>query len=164
MIDSLEYEQICHSGWILAFTGLTGNTFPRTALIDLSSPVGFSGSSDGKESTCNAQDLGLIHGSGRSPEKGMATHSSILAWRMPWTEELDGLQSMGSQRVRHDWAINISLTSLCSQKSKCGGAGFSVQNFSRLTSGLWPGLWYSTEAEKIFHACWLLAGFIFLKL
>ena len=37
-------------------------------------------------------------------EKGMATHSSVLAWRIPWTEEPDGLQSMGSQRVRHDWA------------------------------------------------------------
>ena len=35
-------------------------------------------------------------------EKGMATHSSILAWRIPWTEELGGLQSRGSQRVRHD--------------------------------------------------------------
>ena len=35
-------------------------------------------------------------------EKGMATHSSILAWRIPWTEEPGGLQSLGSQRVRHD--------------------------------------------------------------
>ena len=35
-------------------------------------------------------------------EKGMATHSSILAWRIPWIEEPGGLQSMGSQRVRHD--------------------------------------------------------------
>ena len=35
-------------------------------------------------------------------EEGMATHSSILAWRIPWTEEPGGLQSMGSQRVRHD--------------------------------------------------------------
>ena len=35
-------------------------------------------------------------------EKGMATHSSILAWRIPWAEEPGGLQSMGSQRVRHD--------------------------------------------------------------
>jgi len=35
-------------------------------------------------------------------EKGMATHSSIPAWRIPWTEEPGGLQSMGSQRVRHD--------------------------------------------------------------
>ena len=35
-------------------------------------------------------------------EKGMATHSSSLAWRIPWTEEPGGLQSMGSQRVGHD--------------------------------------------------------------
>ena len=35
-------------------------------------------------------------------EKGMATHSSILAWNIPWTEELGGLQSMGSQRVGYD--------------------------------------------------------------
>ena len=35
-------------------------------------------------------------------EEGMATHSSILAWRIPWTEEPGRLQSMGSQRVRHD--------------------------------------------------------------
>ena len=36
----------------------------------------------------------------------MATHSSILVWRIPWTEEPGGLQSMGSKRVKHDWAIN----------------------------------------------------------
>ena len=35
-------------------------------------------------------------------EKGMATHSSILTWRIPWTEEPGGLQSLGSQRVGHD--------------------------------------------------------------
>ena len=35
-------------------------------------------------------------------EKGMASHPGILAWRIPWTEEPGGLQSMGSQRVRHD--------------------------------------------------------------
>ena len=37
-------------------------------------------------------------------EKEMATHSSILAWRIPWTEEPGGLRSMGSQRVKHDRA------------------------------------------------------------
>ena len=36
-------------------------------------------------------------------EKGMTTHSSIFAWRILWTEELEGLQSMGSQRVKHNW-------------------------------------------------------------
>ena len=39
-------------------------------------------------------------------EKGIATHSSILAWRIPWTEEPGGPQSMGLQRVGHDRAIN----------------------------------------------------------
>ena len=42
-------------------------------------------------------------------QKGMATHSSILTWRIPWTEEPGGLQSMGWQRVRHDWATTLSL-------------------------------------------------------
>ena len=43
-----------------------------------------------------------------SLHKGMATHSSILTWRIPWTEELCGLQYMGSQkRVGHDWVTNI---------------------------------------------------------
>ena len=42
-----------------------------------------------------------------SLEKEMATHSSILAWRIPWIEEPSRLQSMGSQRVRHNWATNI---------------------------------------------------------
>ena len=36
------------------------------------------------------------------PEKAMATHSSILAWKIPWTDEPGGIQSMGSQRVRHN--------------------------------------------------------------
>ena len=39
-------------------------------------------------------------------EKEMATHSSILAWRIPWTEEPDGLQSMGSRRFNHDLVTN----------------------------------------------------------
>ena len=45
-------------------------------------------------------------------EKGMATHFSILAWRIPWTEEPGGLQSMGSQRVGHNWATNTTTTKL----------------------------------------------------
>ena len=53
----------------------------------------------------NARDLrdkGLIPGLGRSLEEGMATSSSILAWRIPWTEEPGGLQFIELQRVRHD--------------------------------------------------------------
>ena len=40
-------------------------------------------------------------------EKGMATYSSFLAWKISWTEEPGGLQSMGSRRVRHDWATSL---------------------------------------------------------
>ena len=63
---------------------------------------GFPDGSDGKESACNAGDLRLTSGLGRSLEKGMATHSSILTWRIPWTEEPGGLQFMRSQRIGHD--------------------------------------------------------------
>ena len=54
--------------------------------------MGLPYSSDGKESACNAEDPGSITGSGRSPENEMATHPSILAWRIPQTEEPGGLK------------------------------------------------------------------------
>ena len=51
-----------------------------------------------KESTCSAGDVGSIPGSGKSLEKEMATHSSILAWEIPWTKEPGGLWSIGLQK------------------------------------------------------------------
>ena len=59
-------------------------------------------SSPGKESACSVEDLGSIAGLGRSLEKEMALHSSIPAWRTPWTEEPGRLQSVGSKGVGHD--------------------------------------------------------------
>ena len=64
--------------------------------------IGFPGSSDGKESACKVGDPGSIPELGRSIEEGKATHSSNLAWKIPWTKEPGGPQSMGLQRVRHD--------------------------------------------------------------
>ena len=58
----------------------------------------FPGGPSGKESASTAGDLGRED----ALEEGMATHSSILAWRIPWTEEPGGLQSIGSHRVGHD--------------------------------------------------------------
>ena len=58
--------------------------------------------SDSKESACNAGDLGLIPGLEDPLEKGMATYSSNLAWKIPWTEEPGGRQTTWSQRVIHD--------------------------------------------------------------
>ena len=51
-----------------------------------------------KNPHANAGDASLIPGSGRSPGEEMATHSSVLAWKIPWTEEPGGLQSMESQK------------------------------------------------------------------
>ena len=65
----------------------------------------FPDGSVGKESTCSAGDTGdmdSILGLARFPWRCMATHSSILAWRISWTEESGGLQFIGSQRVRYD--------------------------------------------------------------
>ena len=50
------------------------------------------------------RDADLIPVAGRSPGGGMATHSRILVWRIPWTEEPGRPQSMGTQRVRHSWS------------------------------------------------------------
>ena len=67
-------------------------------MLEVKSSLGFPGGSDGKASACHAGDLGQ-----EDPlEKDMATHSSALAWKIPWTEEPHRLQSMGPQRVRHD--------------------------------------------------------------
>ena len=77
-------------------------------VVAISIFLGFPSGSAGKESACNAGDLGSILGLGISTgegkgdplEKGRATLSSILAWRIPWS-----IQSMGSQRVRQDCVI-----------------------------------------------------------
>ena len=66
--------------------------------------MGLFGGSVRKNLPANTEDIGLILGSGRSPEKEMATHDSILAWKIPWTEESDKLQFMGSQKSQHNLA------------------------------------------------------------
>ena len=63
---------------------------------------GFPGGSDGKASACNAGDTGSSLRQEDPLEKGMATHSSILAWRIPQTQEPDRLQPMRSQRAGPD--------------------------------------------------------------
>ena len=90
--------------------------------------MSFSCGSDGKESTCNAGDLGLIPGSRfdswifqEDPlEKEMATHSSILAWIIPWTKEPSGLQSIGLHRVGQNSGTNIELVKKVPTLSRAG--------------------------------------------
>ena len=74
---------------------------------DISSRVDFRGLPwwlSSKESAYNAGDAGSIRGSGRSPGGGHGNYSSILAWRIPWSEEPSGLQSIRPQRVWQDWS------------------------------------------------------------
>ena len=74
----------------------------------------FPGGSDGKQSACNPGDPGSMPGSGRSPGEGNGSHSSTLALKIAWTEEPGRLQSVGSQRVRHDWATSLCELTVCS--------------------------------------------------
>ena len=81
---------------MFSFNGIP--TFPH--------PQDLPGGAGGKEPTCQCrrQEMRVWSlGWEDSLVKGMATQPSILAWRIPWTEEPGGLQSMGSQRVGHDW-------------------------------------------------------------
>ena len=64
--------------------------------------MGFPGGSDGKEPACNGGDLGQSLGWEDPLEEGTATHFSILAWRIQWTEDAAEFPSKGSQRVGHD--------------------------------------------------------------
>ena len=101
----------------------------------------FPGGSDGKASAYKAEDLGSIPGSGRSSgEDEMATHSSTLAWKIPWMEEPGRLQSMGLQRVRHDWAPSLSFfLSLY----------MSSSNFSNYLDPTWGNVWALENLNSI---------------
>ena len=68
--------------------------------------LGFPGGSDGKESACNVGDQGSI---GKVSWRREWPHSSILVWRILWTEESGELHYMGSQRVRHNWVTNTKI-------------------------------------------------------
>ena len=82
----------------------------------------------GKESICQAGDTGSIPVIKDPLEKGMATHSSILAWEIPWTEEPAGIQSTGSQRVRHDLATK-------QQSSKCFYLSYLINQIKSSSRG-----------------------------
>ena len=83
---STVFMNLMHVKWYLICTFLMNNK-----MEDLFYISGFSSGSGSKESVCNAGDPSLIPGSGRSLEKERATHSSTLAWRIPWAEKLGRL-------------------------------------------------------------------------
>ena len=75
---------------------------PSLDCLLLPEEEGCPGGSDSKESARSVGDLGSMLDWEDPLEKEMATHSNILAWRIPWTEEPGGLPSVGSYRVGHD--------------------------------------------------------------
>ena len=86
--------------------------------------MGFPDGPAGKEFTCNAGitgDTGSIPGSRRSLEESMATHSTILAWRIIWTKEPGKLQSKGWQTAGHDWMTKCPRFGLIFPKQVCQG-------------------------------------------
>ena len=78
--------------------------------------LGFPGGSDGKESDCNAGNLGLIPGSGRFPREGMATHSSILAWKIHGQRSLADYSPWG--RKESDMTEQLTYFTLSVTKEK----------------------------------------------
>ena len=95
-IGSIGSVYICVCFSLISLSGLYADSYVE----------GFPGGSAGKESACNAGDPGSIPWLGRPLKEEMATHSSILAWTIPWIEKPGGPQSMESQRVRHSWVTN----------------------------------------------------------
>ena len=92
--------------------------------------------SAGKESTCNVETWVQSLGWEDPPEKGKATHSSILAWRIPWS-----VQSMGSQRVRYDWAIfTLVLITWWGEVSESDRYGFKSRDVCCVHSQSCPAL------------------------
>ena len=80
--------------------------------------------------------------------KAMATHSSTLAWEIPWTEELGRLQSMGSRRVGHNWANALSLFSFMHWRGKWQpSAVFLPGEYQGQGSLVGCCLWSSTELD-----------------
>ena len=72
----------------------------------------------------------------------MAPHSSTLAWKIPWTEEPGRLQSMGSHRVRHDWATSLSLFTFIHWRRKWQPTPVFLPGESQGRGG-WGGTWWA---------------------
>ena len=136
--------------------------------------LGFPGGSDGKESPCKVGDLGLLPGLERSPEKGMAARSSILARRITWT-----VQSMVSQRIRHNsatftryWVARVSRKSLpetllrtCSNSMFAYGiplhhpGGFVFSTMTHAMKRIEGKNWKPASLYLKSHKCFLLSSF-----
>ena len=126
----------------------------HTSVCDYTSYSGFPGGSVVKNPPASAEDAGSIPGREDPPEKEIKTHSSILPWRIPWTEEPGRLQSMRLQRVRHNLATkqphflfissDTTARDVSGRKKSifCGSNSFSNPNICKFSSvtQLYPSL------------------------
>ena len=94
-------------------------------------------------------------------EKEMATHSSTLAWRIPWTEEPGRLQSMGSRRVGHDWATSLSLFTKITADGKCSHENKRCLLLERKTMTNLDSILKSRDVT-LPTKVWLLKAMVFL--
>ena len=80
-------------------------------------------------------------------EKAMATHSSTLTWKIPWTEEPGRLQSMGSLRVRHDWVTSLSLSLSCIGEGNSNPLQCSCLENPRDGGAWWAAIYGVTQSR-----------------
>ena len=107
MGHSLLEDRALFSHWIVLLTLYVDLPSLPTMLLPQSN-WDLPGGSDSKVSAYNTGDPGSIPGSGRSPGEGNGNPLHYLAWKIPWKEDAGRLQSMGSQRVGHDWATSLA--------------------------------------------------------
>ena len=98
--------------------------------------------------------MGLISGLKDPLEKGMATHSSVLAWRIPWTEEPGELQSIGSKRVRPNWR-DFAHTHMCNTQPTDFLEIFTVEKLSKVQN-----IWNLKECRVV--GCAHVRGWTFV--
>ena len=104
--------------------------------------------------TRDLRDVSSIPGQADPLETGMATHSSILVWRIPWTEEPGGLQSIESKRVGHDWS-NLACTHTCKgellrHKNGCGQEHATMRwPIQKVPDTLWVHLRYIQNRDEV---------------
>ena len=90
--------------------------------------------------------LNIRNSRGRK-EKAMAPHSSILAWKIPWMEEPGGLQSMGSLRVRHDWATHFHFSLSCTGEGNGNPLQCSCLENLRDKGAWWAAIYGVTQSQ-----------------
>ena len=136
-------NQVGVAGFTVLSTSLSQQFHSCLCLIIAS--CSFPGGSDGKVSAYNVGDWVQSLGREDLLEKEMATHSSTLAWKIPWMSPVR-LQSMGSKRVRHEWATSLSLSSTRCVKSFlldcCSCCSFTYAPWAFLSKANHRKVWF----------------------